>query len=86
MSKKKPSVRNFAQPAPPKTNTPEPNNPFFMRGREAALKFTAELCHDELAQALLGFREGVLSHIRDHQAKLDAAAEHLVRAEEAINP
>ena len=72
--------------APKAVEAPKPPSAAFMRGREAAAKFTSEMGHDELADGLLGFREGVNAHIKDNQAKLDAVAEHLNRAEEAINP
>lgn len=84
MSKKKTPIRKQVEQILPEP--PKPASASFMRGREAAMKFTNEFCHDELAEALQGFREGVNNHIRENQAKLDQVAEQLIRAEEAINP
>lgn len=45
----------------------KPASQAFMRGREFSSKFCLEFSHDELAEAIEGLREGILSHIRERR-------------------
>jgi len=55
-----------------------------MRGREFSSKFCMEFSHDELAEAIEGLREGILSHIRENAEKLASVSASLNRAASAI--
>lgn len=79
MSKKTPPGR-----APRPLPDPKPASQAFMRGREFSSKFCLEFSHDELAEAIEGLREGILSHIRENAEKLASVTANLNRAADAI--
>lgn len=87
MTKKKASVKIIlSRTAPPPPTGHAPDSQSVMRGREFATKMVSEFGTDELADALRGFRQGILGHLKEHQAKIDAVCQHIINAEEAINP
>lgn len=81
MSKKIPAGR---APKPMTPQPPTPTSQAFMRGREFASKLCIEFCHEELADAIEGLRDGVLGHIREHAEKVASVTASLNRAADAI--
>jgi hypothetical protein len=63
-----------------------PDSQSTMRGREFATKMVNEFGSEELADALRGFHQGIISHLKEMKAKLDQATQHILNAEDVLNP
>lgn len=75
---------------PKKTPAPSPagerKSAAYQRGQETAYQFAQTYGHDELQDALTGFKAGILGYLKEQQDKIDAVTTHLIRAEEVLNP
>jgi len=64
---------------------PERKSASYQRGQEMAYQFAQTYGHDELQDALNGFKAGILAYIKEQQDKIDAVSNNLIKAEEVIN-